>query len=78
MTDHRNKGDEPMSAEIISLSQARKAKEKTKAAKGATLNRLKFGRTKAEKALDQLEEERKVRKLDFAKRDASPEYKSDE
>lgn len=59
-----------MSAEIVSLSQARKAKEKTKAAKGAAGNRIKFGRTKAQKALDQLEAERKVRKLDFAKRDA--------
>jgi len=59
-----------MSAEIISLSQARKAKEKTKAAKGAAGHRLKFGRTKAQNALDQLEAERKVRKLDFAKRDA--------
>jgi hypothetical protein len=71
-----------MSADIISLSQARKAKEKTKAAKGAAGNRLKFGRTKAQKALDQLEQERKVRTLDFAKRDASSESvgeaKSDE
>jgi hypothetical protein len=57
-----------VSAEIINLSKARKAREKEQAAKGAAQNRLKFGRTKAEKTLKKLQDEITVRRLDAARR----------
>ena len=66
-----------MSAEIISLSKARKAQEKAKAAKVTAQNRFKFGRTKTQKALEQLEAEVKVRRLDFSKRDDKPDGKTE-
>ncbi len=62
-----------MSAEIISLSKARKAQEKAKAAKVTAQNRFKFGRTKAQKAVEKMQEETKVRRLDFVKRDGDTE-----
>ena len=63
-----------MSAEIISLGKARKARDKQKAEKTAAANRFKFGRNKAQKAQDKAAEDSKVRTLDFARR----ERKSDE
>jgi hypothetical protein len=39
-------------ADILSLSKARKAKAKADKEAGAAENRVKFGRTKAEKAAD--------------------------
>ena len=58
-----------MTAEIISLSKARKAKEKAKAVKVTAQNRALFGRTKAQKALEKMTEEINIRRLDFAKRE---------
>jgi hypothetical protein len=45
-------------AEIINLRMARKAKARTEAEKQADENRVKFGRTKAEKRLRKAEEAR--------------------
>jgi hypothetical protein len=59
-----------MTADIISLSKARKAREKEKAAKVSAENRARFGRSKMQKALEKLQEEVKIRRLDLAKRDA--------
>lgn len=58
-----------MSAEIISLSKARKDREKAKAAKTTAANRARFGRTKAQKIVDKAKEDLRVRRLDQAKRD---------
>lgn len=56
-------------AEIINLNRARKAKLKDEAEKQAAENRVKFGRTKAEKRRDQAESDRAARELDGKKRD---------
>jgi Domain of unknown function (DUF4169) len=45
-------------SEIINLRLARKAKARTEAEKQAAGNRVKFGRTKAEKKISKLEEAR--------------------
>jgi len=56
-------------AEILNLNQARKAKAKTEARAKAAENRARFGRTKADKALDAARAERLQRDLDGAKRE---------
>lgn len=56
-------------AEILNLNQARKAKAKTDAKSKAAENRAKFGRTKADKALDAARADRLQRDLDGAKRE---------
>ncbi|KTF70411.1 DUF4169 family protein [Sphingomonas sp. HT-1] len=56
-------------AEIINLNKARKARAKATAEAQAVANRARFGRTKAEKARDAAEAERKLRTLDQAKRE---------
>lgn len=56
-------------AEILNLNQARKAKAKTDAKAKAAENRAKFGRTKADKALDAARADRLQRDLDGAKRE---------
>lgn len=56
-------------AEILNLNQARKAKAKTDAKTKAVENRAKFGRTKADKALDAARADRLKRDLDGAKRE---------
>lgn len=56
-------------AEILNLNQARKAKAKTDAKAKAAENRAKFGRTKADKALDAARADRLKRDLDGAKRE---------
>ena len=56
-------------AEILNLNQARKAKAKTDAKTKAVENRAKFGRTKADKALDAARAEKLQRDLDGAKRE---------
>jgi hypothetical protein len=55
--------------EIINLNKARKARAKATATATAEANRARFGRTKAEKARDTAESERKLRTLDQAKRE---------
>jgi len=56
-------------AEILNLNQARKAKAKTDARTKAVENRTKFGRTKADKALDAARADKLKRDLDGAKRE---------
>ena len=56
-------------AEILNLNQARKAKAKTDAETKAVENRAKFGRTKADKALDAARADKLKRDLDGAKRE---------
>ncbi len=56
-------------AEILNLNQARKAKAKTNAKTKAVENRAKFGRTKADKALDAARADKLKRELDGAKRE---------
>lgn len=51
-------------AEIVHLNQFRKAKTRKEAAKTAHDNRIKFGRTKAEKAKDAAERDKNERELD--------------
>lgn len=60
-------------AEIINLRMARKARDRTVAERKAAENRAKFGRTKAEKAAERAEAERKVRTLDGARRETEEE-----
>jgi hypothetical protein len=56
-------------AELLNLNQARKAKAKTDAKTKAVENRAKFGRTKADKALDAARADKLKRGLDGAKRE---------
>ncbi|MBO9709629.1 MAG: DUF4169 family protein [Caulobacter sp.] len=56
-------------AEIVNLNQARKAKAKDAARTKAVENRAKFGRTKADKALDAAKADKLRRDLDGAKRE---------
>ena len=56
-------------AEILNLNQARKAKAKTDAKTQAVENRAKFGRTKADKALEAARADKLKRDLDGAKRE---------
>lgn len=62
-----------MTAEIISLSKARKAKARAGKDAKAAQNRVKFGRTKADKDLVKAVEEKTVRLFEQAKRDKPPE-----
>ena len=56
-------------AELVNLNRARKAKAKADRAAEAAANRVKFGRTKAEKLAANAEAERAARKLDETKRE---------
>ena len=56
-------------AEPVNLSRARKAKARTDAESRAAENRAKFGRTKAERMLDQARAEKASRQLDAGKRE---------
>ena len=62
-----------MSAEIINLRKARKAKQRRDAATRAEENRAKFGRTKAEREATGAEKERETRRLDFIHRQGGDE-----
>ena len=55
--------------DIINLRQARKAKARADRERQAHGNRVKFGRTKAERQIEAAEEERKKRLIDGARRD---------
>lgn len=55
--------------DIINLRQARKAKARADKDRLAQSNRAKFGRTKAERQAQSLEEERKNRQIEGALRD---------
>lgn len=56
-------------SEIVNLNKARKAKARAEAKAGAAENRVRFGRTKAEKAASKAEVAKLDRRLDQTKRD---------
>lgn len=56
-------------AEIINLNRARKAKARVDKSARAEENRIRFGRTKAEKQAEAAEKARIAKTLDDAKRD---------
>ena len=56
-------------AEIINLNRARKARARTGASIKADANRAKFGRTRAEKDAEAVEQARREALLDGAKRE---------
>lgn len=58
-----------MTGDVISLSKARKARDKAAAEREAAANRARHGRTKAQKARDAAEEEQRRRLLDQARRE---------
>lgn len=57
-------------SEIVNLNKARKARARIEARAGAAENRIRFGRTKAEKAGAKAESARAERRLDGAKRES--------
>ncbi len=61
-----------MTAEIINLAKARKAKARTDKGAKAAQNRALFGRSKADKALVKAAEDKTVRLLDQSKREKPP------
>lgn len=56
-------------AEVINFNKARKAKAKETGKAAAAENRARFGRTKADRSLDQARAEKTERALDQAKLD---------
>ena len=56
-------------AEVVNLNRARKAREKAAAQDTAAANRVRFGRTKAEKELARAREEKAARELEQKKLD---------
>ena len=54
-------------AELINLRLARKTRKRLDAAKQADANRAKFGRTKAERTVQRLDDARNDRALDGAR-----------
>ena len=56
-------------AEPVNLNRARKAKARTQGEAKAAENRVRFGRTKAEKTLDQARAGKAARDLDAGKRE---------
>lgn len=62
-----------MSAEIINLRRARKAKARTEREKEAEANRLAFGRTKAERKVTEAERDRADRMIEGHRREPADE-----
>ena len=60
-----------MSAEIVNLKRARRAKQRHEAATRAEQNRAKFGRTKAERQATEAERDLEARRLEAARRQRS-------
>lgn len=58
-----------MTAEIVNLRKARKARDRAGREAEAAANRSKFGRSKAERRTESLEDARKARVLDGHRRD---------
>ena len=56
-------------ADIINLRLARKAKRRADEARAADVNRAKFGRTRAERQVQQQEQDRRDRQLDGSLRE---------
>ena len=59
-------------ADIINLNKVRKLKQREADEKQAAENRVKFGRTKAQKLRDTAEAEEARKRLDQIKRDPTP------
>lgn len=66
-----------MTAEIVNLRRARKAKAKAGRADKAAENRARFGRTKAERKGEAMEQERARRELEGARRSADDAGRDD-
>lgn len=64
-----------MTADVINLSQARKARDRDRKAREAAENRIRFGLSKAEKDARARETEQRNRQLDGKKLD-DPEHRS--
>lgn len=60
-------------ADIINLNKVRKRKARERAGQKAAENRVRFGRTKAQKESDTAAAEEARHKLDLLKRDPPPE-----
>lgn len=58
--------------DVVNLNRFRKQQERTRRAKEAEENRIRHGRTKAEKTAERLERERAARDLEGNKRDDPP------
>ncbi len=56
-------------AELVNLNRARKAKARESAEAKAAQNRVRFGRTKAERQLETARAEKAARELDAKKRE---------
>lgn len=54
-------------ADVVNLNRFRKTRERAERTKEAEANRVRFGRTKAEKERDRMEAERTTRFLDGQK-----------
>ncbi len=57
-------------ADVINLRQKRKQKKRSEQEKQAAQNRVKFGRTKEQKRLEEFETRKAEKKLDDAQRDS--------
>lgn len=55
--------------DVVNLNRFRKTRDRAERAKEADANRIRFGRTKAEKTRDQQEGERRAQALDGKKLD---------
>lgn len=58
-----------MTAEIVNLNKFRKAREKAEQERRAEENRVRFGRTQAEKTAESFEERNRQRNLEGARRE---------
>lgn len=67
-----------MSAEIVNLRQARKAKARAERQAKADANRRKHGRTKAERAAEDDARKRAERRLDGLELDCRAKFPADE
>ena len=56
-------------AEIVNLRLARKARTRSKAASRAAENRVRFGRTVADRSLERFREEKREREFESHRRD---------
>lgn len=65
-------------AELINLNKARKQKARAAAAALAAANRVKFGRTKADKQRDAAVEAEAARRLDGLRREPPPADQADD
>jgi hypothetical protein len=60
-------------ADVINLNKARKKRDKLSAEAQAAENRVRFGRTREQKALEAAQAEEAQHKLDQLKRDRDPQ-----